>query len=152
MTDEETSAILGVTKTCRTHVDGTIVFQIEVEPRHAAKAFGLFGMPGAQVALARIMPEAALRETRKETEADLKPRGGALCKLAGIFCNDEKFREWLRITYDPLPRTAEDAATIIRNVCGVASRAELDHDEAAAANFHQQFRLPYSAWLDGRNK
>jgi hypothetical protein len=148
--DEQTSAVLGTTTTVKTMVDGTLRISLDIEPRHAQAAFALFGAPGTPVAVARIMPEIAQQQARQEMIAQDKPKGGALCKLAGMFCGDGKFRDWLRLTYDPLPRTAEDAATIIRNVCGVGSRADLDHNEVAANIFHQRFRLPYSAWLDGR--
>lgn len=152
MSDEYTSAVLGTTTTIKTLVDGTFRVSIDISPRDAQQAFALFGAPGTQVALARVMPEVALREDRKAMADDQKPRGGALCKLAGMFCNNAQFLEWLRIRYDPLPQTAEDAATIIRNLCKVESRAELDHDDAAASVFHREFRLPYNAWLDGRNR
>lgn len=146
MTDnEQPSAIIGVTKTCRTYTDGSLVIQIEVEPRHAQAAFALFGAPGTPVAVARIYPEVAQQQARKEAAEQLK--GGVLAKLAGMFCDAEPFRAWLRMTYDPLPRSADDAATILRNVCGITSRAELDHDAMAAHKFHTEFRLPYNAWL-----
>jgi hypothetical protein len=152
MSDEETSVVMGATSGMKMMADGTIRISFDFEPRHGQQAFALFGTPGTPVAVARIMPEIALREDRKAMVDDQKPKGGAVCKLAGMFCNDAKFLEWLRIRYDPLPRTAEDAATIIRNSCGVESRAELDHDQEAEAIFHREFRLPYNAWLDGRNR
>ena len=148
--DDQPAAIMGCTRTVRTTVDGSLLIQLEIEPRHAQAAFALFGAPGTPVAMARIMPEAAQSQARRDAAAP--PKGGALCKLAGIFCNDENFRAWLRRTYDPLPQTEEEAGQIIRQVCKVTSRSYLDHDEQAARRFHQQFRLPYAAWLEGRNK
>lgn len=146
--EEQVAAIMGCTRTVRTTVDGSLVIQFEIEPRHAQKAFALFGAPGTPVAMARIMPEVAQRQAQRDTAAVEK--GGQLCKLAAIFCNSEDFRTWLRLTYDPLPRNAEDAAEIIRRVCKIESRSQLDHDPEAAATFHSTFRLPYSAWADGR--
>lgn len=100
--------------------------------------------------MARIMPEVAQRQARTETIDDRR-RGGALSKLAGQFCEAEPFRKWLRLTYEPLPRTSTEAAEIIRSVCRVESRAELDHDDDAAAIFHREFRLPYNEWLKDGN-
>jgi hypothetical protein len=149
MTDDiEAAAIMGCTRTVRTTVDGSLIIQFEIEPRHAQKAFALFGASGTPVAMARIMPGVAQRQAQRDTVGAEK--GGALCKLAAIFCNSEEFRTWLRLTYDPLPRTADDAAEIIRRVCKIESRSQLDHDPEAAATFHSTFRLPYSAWADGR--
>lgn len=142
--DENPSAILGVTKTCRTFADGSIVFQVEVEPRHAQAAFALFGAPGTPVAVARIYPEVAQKQAQKEAA---HPVGGTLAKLAGVFCESEPFRKWLRLQYDPLPQTSADAAEIIRKVCKVDSRAYLDHITEAGDTFHIKFRLPYNEWL-----
>lgn len=149
---EDLGAVMGTTSGVKTMADDTLRISFDVEPRFAQLAFQLFGTRGTPVAIAKIVAAAALAHAQQDTIEQAKPRGGALCKLAGIFCNDEKFREWLRLTYDPLPRNAEDAATIIRKVCKIESRSELDHDQVAADQFHRHFRLPYAAWLDGRNK
>lgn len=149
--DEDIGVVMGTTSGMKMMADGTIRISFDFDPRHGQKAFALFGSPGSSVAVARLMADVVQQQARKETIERDKPKGGALCKLAGIFCNDENFRSWMRLTYDPLPRTAEDAAEIIRRVCKIESRSELDHDQAAAELFHRTFRLPYSAWLEGRN-
>lgn len=148
--EEQPGAVLGSTGKVTTMVDGSFRLLITIEPRHAQEAFRLFGAPGTPVAIARIMPEVALRDDRKQQEEAVK--GGVLAKLAGQFCGDEAFRQWLRMTYDPLPRTADDAAEIIRRVCKVDSRAYLDHLPEAAAIFHNKFRLPYNDWVKGGMK
>lgn len=145
---ENDSVVLGTTSGMKMMADGTIRISFDFEPRHGQQAFALFGSPGSQVAVARILQEVAQRQAQRDTAAVEK--GGQLCKLAAIFCNSEEFRTWLRLTYDPLPRNAEDAAEIIRRVCKIESRSQLDHDPDAAATFHSTFRLPYSAWADGR--
>lgn len=144
------SAIMGTTRTVRTLVDGSMVIQIEVDPRHARDAFMLLGTPGTPVALARITPEAATAESRR----DQAPKGGAICKLAGMWCNDPEFHAFLTSTMKwaksySEPVTAEVAANIVRETCGVASRAELDHDDAAAQRFHDNFRIPFQRWNQG---
>lgn len=143
--DEQPGAVLGSTGKISTMADGSFRLVVEIEPRHAQEAFRLFGAPGTPVAIARIMPQVVLREDRAHTEEKL--RGGPLAKLAGQFCESEPFREWLRKTYTPLPRTAADAAVIVRNICGITSRAELDHNEHAAAIFHLEIRKPYNEWV-----
>lgn len=146
--DEQPSAISGTTTTIKTLVDGTFRVSIDISPSDAQAAFALFGRPGTPVALARLMPEVAHSQARRDTIAAAEPvKGGALAKLAGQFCENEQFLQWLRLTYDPLPRNAEDAAQIIRQVCKVASRAELDHYQEASQLFHSEFRLPYNDWL-----
>jgi prophage DNA circulation protein len=143
--DERPAAILGTTRTVRTTVDGSMIFQVEIEPRHAQAAFALFGAPGTPIGMARLDMQVAKAQAQRETAV-----GGPLAKLAGQFCNSDSFRSWLRRTYDPLPQSADDAATIVRSVCKVDSRAMLDHDEAAAEIFHREFRVPFSAWQQRR--
>lgn len=43
----------------RTRVDGSLSITVEIDPRHAAQAFALFGQPGTPVAVARLTNEAA---------------------------------------------------------------------------------------------
>jgi hypothetical protein len=143
--DDQPSAIIGTTTTIKTLVDGTFRVSIDISPVDAQAAFALFGRPGTPVALARLMPVVALTRAREETIE--RAKGGALAKLAGQFCGAPQFLEWMRLTYDPLPRNAEDAAQIIRQVCQIESRAELDHSDLAASLFHNVFRIPYNEWL-----
>lgn len=147
---DEVLAILGASGAIKTMADGSMRISIEIEPRHARDAFMLFGTPGTPVALARITPEAATAESRREQA----PKGGQLCKLAAIWCGDPEFHAFLTHTMKwaksySEPVTAEVAANIIRETCGVASRAELDHDDAAAQRFHDNFRIPFQRWNQG---
>lgn len=150
---DEVLAIMGASGAIKTMADGSMRISIEIEPRHARDAFMLFGTPGTPVALARITPEAATAESRREQAA---PRqvGGALCKLAGMWCNDPEFHAFLTHTMKwaksyTEPVTTEVAANIIRETCGVASRADLDHSAEAAELFHQNFRIPFQKWNQG---
>lgn len=136
--------------------DGTVRFLVEVDPAFANDAFALFGMPGAPIAIARLQPEAALEAQQEATiaaiEAD-KPKGGELAKLAGMFCQQAEFRVWARGAFDWYPvgaLDADDAAACIREVCGIESRAELDHNEGAAEQFHERIRRPYVEWRKAR--
>jgi len=66
-----------------------------------------------------------------------KPKGGELAKLAGQLCNNPSFQQMIRAN-NPI-----DAAMIVREECGIESRAELDHDPDAADIFHAKFRIPF---------
>lgn len=149
------AAIMGASGALKTMADGTLRIQIDVEPRHARDAFLLFGTPGTSVALARITPEAATAQARTEFDPPAeRGKGGALCKLAAMWCAEEEFHNFLAATMKwakaySEPITSVVAANIIRETCGVASRADLDHDERAALIFHRDFRLPYQRWLQG---
>ena len=124
-----------------TMADDTLRIVIDVEPRYAQEGFALFGARGTPCVLARLTPEAAKEQAQQEAQ---KPKGGELSRLAGMWCNDPQFRYWL---FGDLNGSADEAAAEIRIRCDIASRADLDHDEAAAAIFHREIRVPFSEWL-----
>lgn len=63
---DDPAAVMASTGQVRTMADGSLRISIEIEPRHAKDAFALFGAPGTPVALARVTPQAAVAETRRE--------------------------------------------------------------------------------------
>ncbi|MDT0355661.1 hypothetical protein RJO15_07790 [Herbaspirillum huttiense F1] len=81
-------------------------------------------------------------------------KGGALAKLAGIFCQQPYFRAFLDEKWqDDAPYdTPEKAADLVRRVCEVDSRAAFDQDAAAADRFHDRIRIPYVRWQLGRSE
>lgn len=99
-------------------------------------------------------PEAPPPSAAKEPAPE-KPRGGALAKLAGVWCQKPEFVEWLKTVYPAAFWSAEKthkpdpetAAQVIRVMCEVKSRADLDNDEKAAARFDRAFRKPFSKYL-----
>lgn len=68
-------------------------------------------------------------------------KGGALAQRAGILCDQGAFHLWAEV------KDAEAAAEFIRKHCGVASRADLDHDAAAGLKF-RDLAASYQIWLD----
>ena len=100
-------------------------------------------------------------------EAPTRPqtaKGGALARLAGQLCREPAFVEWLRdhepqqwrveeerlAAMDEAPTNADEevAAMVIRSLCGVQSRAELDSNAKAAQQFHLMIREPFSQIRD----
>ncbi|NOV25913.1 hypothetical protein E5S69_20640 [Cupriavidus necator] len=79
------------------------------------------------------------------------PVGGALAKLAGMWCSDPDFWAFLSArTPSTAPvADAEAAAQVIRDVCQIESRAELDHIPESAEMFHAEIRLPFMRWKQG---
>jgi hypothetical protein len=132
------SVIEASTVRLQTMMDGTLRMTVDVEPRHARDAFALFGMPGTALALAGI--KTAAQQAQEEAP---KPAGGPLAKLAGQWCQMPQFLAWSGCN------TAELAAEFIRRECGIQSRAELDHNPAAAGVFHTHIREPFSAYMKG---
>lgn len=144
----------------RTMADGTLRAELDFEPRFAAAAFRLLGSPGHPLAVAAL-------KIKTDTAADDKPKGGALARLAGQWCNDDKFCRWIRpvysrhmggnghnwgdVTPDDFGGGTKGQAGYCRHailvLCDITSRAELDHDSDAAARFHQLIREPFAEYL-----
>jgi len=138
------AAVIGASATVRTLVDGSLKISIDIEPRHAQAAFALFGAPGTPVALARITNEAAVEQDRAAQREPEKPKGGVLAKEAAMLCELPTFREFCE------EQDADGAADWIRFTCNVASRADLDNSESAAALFKSKVRGPYMKWMQSR--
>lgn len=70
-------------------------------------------------------------------------KGGPLAKLAGTWCRDNYFREWVKsVSWDG------DPDAFIKETCCIDSKRELDNSIAAAEVFHAEIRKPYAAWLE----
>jgi hypothetical protein len=74
-----------------------------------------------------------------------QPKGGALARLAGMWCNDPDFWTWLRLQNIQC-ENAEQAALAVRSTCGIASRAELDSNANAERLFQERIRVPFMYW------
>ena len=74
-----------------------------------------------------------------------RPKGGALARLAGMWCNDADFWAWLRSQGNKCA-SAEDAAAIVRDICAIDSRAELDSNADAERAFQESIRSPFMLW------
>ena len=148
------TAISGVYVALKTMADGTCRITIDLDCPLAQLAT-LNLMPGTPLAIARLTNEAGTAAIQPEPEPEPAPepvKGGALAKLAGMWCNDPEFQAWLRQHYKIKVRNATDAAEFVRHECGVSSRAELDNNPIAERAFNNSVRLPYMAYQQGRTK
>lgn len=143
-----TAVIEGSSVSVKTMSDGTLRLSVDIEPRNAQAAFALFGAPGRAIALAALKDGAA---AVKEPEPE-KLKGREWAKLAGMWCNDPDFWLWINESFQMLTIVAseEHAADIVKSICGVRSRARLDHDEIALIKFKAQIRQPFMAWMKER--
>lgn len=117
---------------------------IEVPLERAHEVTELFGLPqpGAEVliGMARLRPGTQ----RIEAPANEDRPPAKLSQLAGILCNEGGFRVFLSENGFPSDST-EKAASAVRLVCGVRSRADLDTNADAAVKF-RELRGQYDAW------
>ena len=122
-------------------VKGRKVCQVVIEiPIEAGEQFvKAFGTPnpatGVPVAIARLDPNATPER-----------KGGKLAQKAGILCAEGGFRAFLNEVHGYQTSSADDAAEAVRELCGVSSRAELDHNQEAA-RFFTEFEKRYRLWL-----
>lgn len=135
--------------------DGTLRISFDIEPNHAQDAFRLFAAPGTPAAIAALQVGYAAIQVGGETPPHTKkPKGGALAKLAGMWCNDLDFYKWVSSTthngiYWPCVNGTE-AVQFIYEICGIESRSELDHNQEAAERFHGLIRGPFIKYMQAR--
>ena len=165
-----TDAISATRRQARELVDGTIEIRIHIDPRFKGDFYRLFPDIDMPIALAPLKPEfeknTAGSSDNKIAGIDFgdvlgsipapvtKLKGGPRSKEAGKMCENTQFRAFLKQEYNEiwtyLPSTGitephEIAAQIVRTLCEVESRAELDHHESAWRRFQDLMR-EYNQW------
>lgn len=123
------TAISGTRRAMKEMADGTIRVMIDIDMSFKDRFLEVFKHIDMPVALAPLLADF---EQPKE-----RPKGGELAKLAGQLCGNPSFQQMIGV------QNSEDAANEIRTACGIESRAELDHNQEAAAIFHAEFRIPF---------
>jgi hypothetical protein len=132
--------------------DGTLRLSVDIEPRDAQAAFRLFGAPGTAVALA------ALRAGNGKAGAQVEePKGGAAAKWLGMRCAEPAFQAWIEKQFSAQWACAtgnnrtDYAASTVREVLLIESRAEIDNTPGLKATFDALIRLPYAAHMSANN-
>lgn len=130
-----------------------LIFEVPLEmQQHVMQALGV-PLPNVStpVAICRLVP-AAERETRQIVqgtqepfEADPPRPPKPLSQLAAMTCNEGGFHRFLAEKGDYQVKDAADAATYVRLICGVKSRAEFDTNVHAAAKW-RDLKAEYEAW------
>ncbi len=88
---------------------------------------------------------AAVRPRVPSTER----KGAALSRAAAMMCNGAKFQRWVVSRIGAAPdgvSASQHAAQYVRDICGITSRAQLDHNAQAANLFHEAVRKPFVKW------
>lgn len=141
------SAISGTRRAFKELVDGTLRVQIDIDPEHRRDFLRLFPDIDMRIALAPLKAGA-----KSAIPEDVK--GGELARFAGMLCSDPDFQGWLesiisrtlKLSSCGIEDDEERTAVRVRDICEVASRAELDHNAAAAERFHDRIRKPWQAF------
>lgn len=134
-------------------VKGRKVIQVVLElPIEAGAQFvSMFGTPDPSktvpVALARLgapaqsAPAEVPKERRKWDEL-------SIAQQAGIMCNEKGFQRYISESLNKRPDEVDTdaAATYVRTLCGVNSRAHIEGNETAERKF-RALRISYDNWL-----
>lgn len=79
--------------------------------------------------------------------------------MACVFCKEPMFHKWMltqraAVAILCAANISNEAAAkeFILQVCGVASRNDLDTNPAAAELFHQHIRRPFLEWRDANKE
>lgn len=81
--------------------------------------------------------------------ASTERKGAALSRAAAMMCNGAKFQRWVASRIGAAPEgvsAQQHAAQYVRDMCGITSRADLDHNAEAATLFHTAVRIPFVEW------
>lgn len=81
--------------------------------------------------------------------ASVERKGAALSRTAAMMCSGAAFQRWVVSRVGAAPEgvpPSQHAARYVRDMCGVTSRAELDHNATAAGLFHTVIRKPFLEW------
>ncbi|CAB5512033.1 hypothetical protein LMG26857_01322 [Achromobacter anxifer] len=76
-------------------------------------------------------------------------KGAALSRTAAMMCSRAKFQRWVVSRIGAAPEgvsPSQHAAQYVRDICGITSRAQLDHHALAAGMFHEAIRKPFLEW------
>ncbi|MEH6347759.1 MAG: hypothetical protein V7785_21875 [Bermanella sp.] len=92
--------------------------------------------------------------------ASQEPKGGNLCRLAGQWCKEKKFWDFLMeqgflfAIEDNPDKNESNAVKAIYRECGIKSRIDLDQPEnkTQAEAFKQKIIRPYAEYLKGEGK
>lgn len=76
-----------------------------------------------------------LTDQEEHVQAPNDPKPRKLSQIAGGLCHDQQFQAWMQKRYDVQVTTEAEAADLIRMICGVGSRSELDGNPEAAEVF-----------------
>ena len=148
------SAIPASSVSMKTMVDGTLRISFDVEPGQAQDAFKLFAAPGTQVAIAALkdgsfLAQPALVKQNMLVVPEPRAQLGDACYRTVLWCNEPNFWDFLAYAniLDQRPKDGMAAADIVRAMCNVESRKELDTNNEANKTWHRLIRQPYADYL-----
>lgn len=133
-------------KTVKTRSVVQIVIECPIEEGETVVHMFGFPQPGkpVKVAIARLADANIIEGTTAHKHWDELP----LSQQAGIRCNEESFQRFLREDGGSNVNTTDEAATYVRMICGVNTRAALVSNQDAARKW-RDLDARFQGWLQG---
>ncbi len=130
---------------------------IHVPEEYALKVIEAFGWPTmvapVHVAIARMgvaekEPEAQPAPETKTDKAKRKWDELSIAQQAGIMCNERGFQKFVaeRLSQNSNGTGVDEAATYVRQLCGVNSRTHIEGKPEAEKKF-RNLKIEYDNWL-----
>jgi hypothetical protein len=141
-------------KTVKTRSTCQVILELPIEALTEVVALLGAPLPGGEVwvAIARLKDAPQIEaEANQEPDTDIgeidkPPR--PLSQVAAILCTIQTFRRFLSERFKRTISGEDEAAALVRDICRVKSRRELDTDTAAASAF-RGMRADYRNWMHG---
>ena len=143
------TAISASSVSMKTMADGTLRISFDIEPINAQDAFKLFATPGTQVAIAALVDGSYLAQIpSNSTELKQQERMGDACYWTVVRCQEPLFWEFLESECPGQSiKNKFDAAELVKTVCGVDTRKELDTNPEANKYWNTDIREPYRLFV-----
>jgi hypothetical protein len=127
-------------------VHKTLRLSIDVPVENAARVLELFGWPTMVNPIAVAIAPLDMGVVQQQSEKPTEQKGGKLSRDAAFLCQTGSFHKFLIEHAFGDATNVETATDILRNECGIQSRAELDHNQDAARRF-REIKSNYDAWM-----
>lgn len=136
-------------KTVKTRSTCQLILELPIEA--LTDVVGLLGAPvpgeTVWVAVARLKAQPQIEGTADDI-GDEPQRQRPLSQVAAILCTIATFRRFLSERFNRTVAGDEEAADLVREICRIKSRRELDTDDHAASAF-RGMRADYRNWMNG---
>lgn len=133
-------------KTVKTRSVCQVIFELPIE--QMTQVVSLLGAPVPSnevwVAIARLRPEAVAQQPK----AIEGPR--PFSQLAAFHCGKPLFRQFLAEKLNRSVQGPDEAASLVREICGVASRKDLDTNSIAARRW-RDLKADFDNWMRGED-
>jgi hypothetical protein len=139
-------AITGTRRSMKELADGTLRVTVDIDMQF--KDVFLTNFPiDIPIAIVRMTQEASAQQLRNNIVTQ-ENRMNGLGLFAVRWCKETFFWEWLEDNYGEDIDSEEAASDMIKAICKIKTRRELNTNVPAAEFFNKHIRIPYMNFLE----